>query len=93
MLSGLLVLAVVHGLAYFVIWPLAAYLIDRKGLRKFPAFHPLAGLSNVPFMLESQRGFRSRTLLDMHRDDKPIIRTGPNSLSYGETSAIKVRLD
>ncbi|KAL2108281.1 hypothetical protein VUR80DRAFT_4015 [Thermomyces stellatus] len=75
-------------LTYFVVIPVVNYYRDPKGLRRYPALHPLAGVTNLIFVREALRGFRSKTLLEKHRVH-PIIRTGPNSLSYGTVSAIK----
>lgn len=39
-------------------------------------------------MIEAHRGFRSRRLAELHKDH-PVIRTGPNTLSYSDVRAIK----
>ena len=39
-------------------------------------------------MIEAHRGFWSMTLVKLHRRH-PVIRTGPNSLSFSEAKAIK----
>ncbi|KAM6523532.1 hypothetical protein FSOLCH5_004149 [Fusarium solani] len=75
-------------IGYFILYPVFEYLRDAKGLRRYPNFHPLAGISNLPFVREAARGFRSKTLYEMHKEH-PVIRTGPNSLSYGSVQAIK----
>ncbi|KAL5365779.1 cytochrome P450 [Aspergillus floccosus] len=75
-------------LVYFIIGPYIVYLRDPKGLRKYPNFHPLSGMSALPFMLMAARGFRSKELAEMHRTH-PVLRTGPNTLSYGDARAIK----
>lgn len=75
-------------IAYFILYPVLVYLRDAKGLRRYPSFHPLAGITNLPFMSEAAKGFRSKTLYEMHKTH-PVIRTGPNSLSYGSLDAIK----
>ncbi|KAM0213590.1 hypothetical protein ACHAQD_009243 [Fusarium lateritium] len=48
----------------------------------------LAGITNIPFMMEAVRGFRSHYLLQLHKIH-PVIRIGPNSLSYAPVTAIK----
>ncbi|KAF9886140.1 hypothetical protein FE257_011965 [Aspergillus nanangensis] len=73
---------------YFAIGPYVGYLRDPKGLRKYPNFHPFAGMSALPFMMLASRGFRSKELSKMHKK-QPVLRTGPNSLSYGDVRAIK----
>ncbi|KAF2233794.1 cytochrome P450 monooxygenase [Viridothelium virens] len=75
------------GLYFFVI-PFVYYLIDRKSLRKYPQLSIWSGISDVPFMLEAQKGFRSQKLAELHKEH-PVIRIGPNSLSYGTHRAIK----
>lgn len=73
---------------YFILFPIITYFRDAKGLRRYPNFHPLAGITNIPFMIEAHRGFRSDLLYKLHKKH-PVIRTGPNSLSYGSPDAIK----
>src|SRR5258706_16007158 len=74
---------------YFIFWPVFDYFRDPKGLRKYPSLSPLAGITDFCFMIEARRGFRSKRLADLHKT-MPIIRIGPNSLSFGDTRAIKV---
>ena len=47
-----------------------------------------AGITNLAFMIEAHRGFRSKHLANLHKTH-PVIRTGPNALSYGDVRAIK----
>ncbi|KAF9892154.1 hypothetical protein FE257_002560 [Aspergillus nanangensis] len=71
-----------------VIYPIVIYLVDLKGLRRYPAMSLLAGVTNIPYMIESARGSRSRRLAELHQKH-PVLRIGPNSLSYGDARAIK----
>ncbi|BCS22405.1 cytochrome P450 [Aspergillus puulaauensis] len=48
----------------------------------------LSGMTDLPFMFEAARGFRSKHLAELHKTH-PVIRIGPNSLSYGDVRAIK----
>jgi hypothetical protein len=73
----------------FLLYPIVIYFIDLKGLRRYPNMTLFSGISNVPYMLESSRGFRSKRMTELHKVH-PVIRIGPNSLSYGKVSAIKV---
>ena len=73
---------------YFIIWPVLEYYKDPKGLRRFPNFHALSGITDLVFIGEAHRGFRSDALLKAHKK-YPVLRIGPNSLSYGDTRAIK----
>ncbi|KAL4807717.1 cytochrome P450 [Aspergillus unguis] len=68
--------------------PIATFLRDPKNLRQYPLFHPLSGISDFPFLLAAHSGFRSRTLARLHKTH-PILRIGPNALSYGHPDAIK----
>ncbi|GIC94412.1 cytochrome P450 [Aspergillus udagawae] len=90
MLGMMLLLGLLASLFFrFVIWAIFVYLRDPKGLRKYPLLHPLSGISDIPFMLESMRGFRSATLLQLHYGQgHPIIRLGPNALSFAGGQAI-----
>ncbi|KAF2683389.1 cytochrome P450 monooxygenase [Lentithecium fluviatile CBS 122367] len=73
---------------YFVVFPIAVYFRDANGLRRYPNMHPLSGISAIPFMILAHGGARSTYLAKLHQKH-PVIRTGPNSLSYGDHRAIK----
>lgn len=45
-------------------------------------------MSSLPFMILAHGGKRSRELAELHKE-KPILRTGPNALSFGSVQAIK----
>ncbi|KAJ5251134.1 hypothetical protein N7489_001544 [Penicillium chrysogenum] len=75
-------------LGYFLVIPYIEYLRDPKGLRRYPNLTPFSGFSAVPFMIMASRGFRSMELSELHKKN-PVIRTGPNQLSYGDVRAIK----
>lgn len=74
--------------SYFLVLPVINYYRDPKGLRRYPNLHPLSGITNLVFVYYAHRGFRSKVLLDAHRKH-PVVRIGPNSLSYGDIRAIK----
>lgn len=90
---GLIFLAVtgLSLISYFIIYPVVKYYRDPKGLRKYPNLNAWSGLTDLSFVWEADRGFRSQRLLEAHQKH-PVIRTGPNSLSYGDPRAIKVRV-
>lgn len=69
--------------------PIVQFFRDPRGLRRYPTLDRLAGFTNLSFMIEAHRGFRSKKLMNMHKTH-PVIRTGPNSLSFGDAQAIKV---
>lgn len=89
---------------YFVVYPVIEYfrdvngtltIIDDKGastndsgLRRYPNMHPLSGISSIPFMVLAHGGARSTYLEKLHRKH-PVIRVGPNFLSYGDLRAVK----
>lgn len=73
---------------YFILLPVVYYFRDPKGLRKFPNLTLWSAVSDLPFIWEAHRGFRSKALLQAHQKH-PVIRIGPNSLSYGDPRAIK----
>lgn len=75
---------------YFVVWPIVEYFRDSKGLRKYPNLNILSGVTDLSFIYEAHKGFRSNALLKAHKQS-PVVRIGPNSLSYSDISAIKVR--
>ena len=80
---------VLSTVGWFVGYHVYDYFRDVKGLRRYPAMNVLAGFTNLPFMLLSHQGFRSRKLQQLHAAGNPVIRTGPNSLSYSDPQAIK----
>lgn len=82
------VLTAVAAVCYFVLVPLVNYFRDPKGLRKYPNLSLLSGISDLPFIYEAHQGFRSQTLLNAHKKH-PVVRIGPNSLSFGVKEAIK----
>lgn len=49
----------------------------------------IAGFTDLGFMWEAAQGFRSKKLYKLHKTN-PVVRIGPNSLSYGDVAAIKV---
>jgi cytochrome P450 len=47
-----------------------------------------SGMTNIPFMIVAHGGFRSEYLRKLHKKH-PVIRTGPNALSFSDPQAIK----
>jgi hypothetical protein len=72
-----------------IVYPFILYLFDAKGFRKYPNLSPFSGFSNIPYMVLSTSGRRSEKLAELHQKH-PVIRIGPNSLSFGDCKAIKV---
>ena len=79
----------IYVLVRFVIYPVVVYIYDAKGLRKYPNLSFVSGITNIPYMILSSHGRRSETLSQLHQTH-PIIRVGPNTLSFGDCRAIKV---
>lgn len=77
---------------YLILWPVFVYFKDPKGLRKYPSLNVLCGFTDLGFMWEAHKGFRSDALLKAHKKS-PVVRIGPNSLSYSDITAIKVSSD
>ncbi|KAJ5109379.1 hypothetical protein N7456_006054 [Penicillium angulare] len=74
--------------SYCFVLPIIQYFRDPKGLRRYPNFYFLSGISDLPYLYEAHRGFRSRNLFEAHKKH-PVIRIGPNSLSYSDVNALK----
>ncbi|KAL2846911.1 cytochrome P450 [Aspergillus pseudoustus] len=69
--------------------PIIAYLIDRKSLRKYTSYNLFCALTNAGWCLEAWRGgIRSKSLSALHKTH-PVIRIGPDSLSYGHPDAYR----
>ncbi|BCS21454.1 cytochrome P450 [Aspergillus puulaauensis] len=74
-------------LAVFLLKPLVTYLLNPKGFNKYPPYNPLCAVTNLAWCFETWRGgIRSAKLSQMHKAH-PVIRIGPNSLSYGHPDA------
>ncbi|KAI0127272.1 cytochrome p450 monooxygenase [Xylariales sp. AK1849] len=74
---------------YFILRPLVNYFRDPKGFRKYPSLNALAGISNLGYMYEAiTKPLRSQHLYELHKKH-PVIRIGPNSLSFAGGQAIK----
>ncbi|KAL1846294.1 hypothetical protein Plec18167_005865 [Paecilomyces lecythidis] len=79
---------VLYSFIYFLVTPVINYFRDPKGLRRYPNFYALSGITDLPYLYEAWKGFRSRNLTEAHKKH-PVLRVGPNSLSYGDPRAIK----
>ncbi|KAL4878935.1 cytochrome P450 [Aspergillus karnatakaensis] len=88
MFAAILGLVILYLFSVYILAPIVTYIIDPKNLRRYPTFHPLSGVSDLPFLFSAQRGFRSRELYELHKVH-PVLRIGPNALSYADPGAIK----
>lgn len=75
-------------IAYFIIRPLLLYFLDPKGFRKYPNYFFFSGVTELGQCYLSACGFRSKALYEAHKST-PVLRIGPNSLSFGDIRAIK----
>lgn len=80
--------AITAFISYYIFLPVILYFYDRKGLRKYPNYSILSGVTDLCHCYLSAGGFRSRDLHEAHKEN-PILRIGPNALSFGHTKAIK----
>ena len=81
---------VAYALIYVVVWPLICYWRDPKGLRRFPSYTALATISDWPFLFLHARGYRSKDLTEIQQNrNAPILRIGPNHLSFAHVDAIR----
>lgn len=71
-----------------IVRPLLVYLWDIKKLRRFHNQNKFSGITGLGYIYERCRGFRSRNLHLVHQQH-PIVRIGPNSLSFSSPDAIR----
>ncbi|GAW23131.1 hypothetical protein ANO14919_126810 [Xylariales sp. No.14919] len=77
-------------IAYLIILPIIRYWADPKALRKYPNYSWISPFTDFNYCYLSAQGFRSRDLYLAHkRTGQPILRIGPNSLSFCDSRAIK----
>lgn len=88
MYAIILAVLLLYAFIYYLVIPITKYFRDPKGLRRYPNFYILSGFSDLPFVYEAHKGFRSRNLFEAHKKH-PVLRVGPNSLSYADPRAIK----
>ncbi|KAH8171018.1 cytochrome p450 domain-containing protein [Sarocladium implicatum] len=76
--------------ARLVIAPCINYILDRKGLRRYPNYSWLSPLTDLRHCYLSSQGRRSRDLTKEHVErGERILRIGPNALSFNHPDAIK----
>ncbi|GLA46410.1 hypothetical protein AnigIFM63604_009883 [Aspergillus niger] len=73
---------------YYFIIPIINYFRDPKGFRKYPNLTFWSGISDLPLVYFSHEGIRYKRLLEAHKTH-PVVRIGPNYLSYADPDAIK----
>ncbi|GAB1207703.1 hypothetical protein APSETT445_006432 [Aspergillus pseudonomiae] len=88
MYSLLLIVTLHFLLIYYFVIPIINYFRDPKGLRKYPNLTVVSGISDLPLVYYSHKGIRSQVLFEAHKKH-PVLRIGPNKLSYADPVAIK----
>lgn len=82
--------ATLAGLSYIFCITIVRYFCDRKGLRRYPGFSSWSGFTDLRHCYLAACGYRSKDLHEAHTLKRaPILRTGPNALSFGDVRAIK----
>ncbi|KAG7038484.1 benzoate 4-monooxygenase cytochrome P450 [Colletotrichum scovillei] len=80
-------------LAVFLFWNTAdhvyAYFRDKKNLRRFPGMTTFASFTNIPCMYYAFRGKRFAAFHMAHETLGPIVRVGPNSISFNDAQGFK----
>lgn len=75
---------------YLAVWSVVIFFYDPKGLRRYPCYSFLSGVTDLRHCYLASQGSRSKDLYEEHvRRAEPILRIGPNSLSFCDTRAIK----
>jgi hypothetical protein len=76
---------------YVTFRPLINYVRDEKGLRKYPSQNWLSGISPSAYGWEVARKHETFHTKRLHNAlmKKPVIRVGPNWLSFGRSRAVK----
>ena len=84
----IVILTGITGLApvIYIIYCFAIYCYDAKRLRRFPNLSALSGMTDLPWVWESIRGRRYKTLHAAHQTH-PIVRISPNTISFNSPSA------
>ncbi|KAK2593521.1 hypothetical protein QQS21_008787 [Conoideocrella luteorostrata] len=81
---------VLVGVARFLLYPILYWLIDKKGLRKYPNYALLSPITDLRHCYLSSSGTRSKSLVAEHvRRNEPILRIGPNAIAFNHADAIK----
>ena len=75
-------------LILLILEPVATYLWDAKNLRRFPNATYFSGITNLSYIFQRWRGFRSREIHEAHKKH-PILRVGPNTVSFSSPEAIR----
>ncbi|KAH6643362.1 cytochrome P450 CYP5280A1P [Truncatella angustata] len=71
--------------------PIFRYFQDLKGFRKYPSQNPLSGFTNFAYGMEKWRSHRYFQTERLHHQllKHPVVRLGPNWLSFRSSQAVK----
>ena len=65
------------------------YFRDQKGLRRFPGMTILSPFTNIPYMFYASQKRRYKAVHEAHQKLGPVIRVGPNSVSFADVNAAR----
>lgn len=77
------------GVGFLVLQHVYDYFRDPKGLRRFPSMSALAPFTNASYMYYASSGRRYKTLHKAHEKLGPIVRVGPNSVSFNDVTGAR----
>jgi cytochrome P450 len=76
-------------LFFLILTHIYSYLRDPKGLRRFPGMTTLAPFTNIPYMYYASQGRRFKVVHEAHKKYGPIVRVGPNSVSFNHVAGAR----
>jgi cytochrome P450 len=86
LIPGLAIAAILY---FALLHPLLVYLIDPKGLRKFPSpAAGLAGITNWWLFYTQKLNSRTKFVHAAHKELGPVVRIQPNHVSFTDPRAI-----
>ena len=83
------VICVLFGIILIISKHIHDYFRDAKGLRRFPGMTSLAPFTNIPYMYHSACGRRYKVVHHAHQRHGPIVRVGPNSVSFNDVVGVR----
>lgn len=63
--------------------------MDAKSLRRFPGMNVFAPFTNIPYMYYASQCRRFKAVHEAHMKYGPIVRVGPNSVSFNDAIAAR----
>ncbi len=76
---------------FILVRPIFLYFYDAKGFRKYPCQNVLSGISPLAYGWEVGRAHRLFHTQRLHKQlaKNPVVRIGPNWLSFGRAGAVR----